>query len=80
MLTTASNHSNKYGIFGTVAVGLQYLFVASEECMLPCFRPPGVRNFKVQRTSIGMAGGASIKQKILQWCRNKTQTYEVSYG
>uniref|UniRef100_A0A673NH16 Smoothelin-like 1 n=1 Tax=Sinocyclocheilus rhinocerous TaxID=307959 RepID=A0A673NH16_9TELE len=37
---------------------------------------PGVRNFKVQRTSIGMAGGASIKQKILQWCRNKTQKYE----
>ncbi|RXN20354.1 smoothelin 1 [Labeo rohita] len=37
---------------------------------------PGVRNFKVQRTSIGMAGGASIKQKILQWCRNKTQRYE----
>ncbi|XP_058654189.1 smoothelin-like 1 isoform X2 [Onychostoma macrolepis] len=37
---------------------------------------PGARNFKVQRTSIGMAGGASIKQKILQWCRNKTQKYE----
>ncbi|XP_073677209.1 smoothelin-like 1 [Garra rufa] len=37
---------------------------------------PGVRNFKVQRTSIGMAGGASIKQKILQWCRSKTQKYE----
>ncbi|KAK2890682.1 hypothetical protein Q8A67_013325 [Cirrhinus molitorella] len=37
---------------------------------------PGVRNFKVQRTAIGMAGGASIKQKILQWCRNKTQKYE----
>ncbi|KTF79462.1 hypothetical protein cypCar_00040030 [Cyprinus carpio] len=37
---------------------------------------PGVRNFKVQRTSIGMTGGASIKQKILQWCRNKTQKYE----
>lgn len=37
---------------------------------------PGVRNFKVQRTSIGMAGGASIKQKILQWCINKTQAYE----
>ncbi|KAG1935601.1 smoothelin-like 1 [Pimephales promelas] len=37
---------------------------------------PGVRNFKVQRTSIGMAGGASIKQKILNWCRNKTQKYE----
>ncbi|KAI7801954.1 smoothelin-like 1 [Triplophysa rosa] len=37
---------------------------------------PGVRNFKVQQTSTGMAGGASIKQKILQWCRNKTQTYE----
>ncbi|XP_016114742.1 smoothelin-like 1 isoform X2 [Sinocyclocheilus grahami] len=37
---------------------------------------PGVRDFKVQRTSIGMAGGASIKQKILQWCRNKTQKYE----
>ncbi|XP_056128693.1 smoothelin-like 1 [Rhinichthys klamathensis goyatoka] len=36
----------------------------------------GVRNFKVQRTSIGMAGGASIKQKILNWCRNKTQKYE----
>ncbi|XP_016305989.1 smoothelin-like 1 isoform X1 [Sinocyclocheilus anshuiensis] len=37
---------------------------------------PGVRNFQVQRTSIGMTGGASIKQKILQWCRNKTQKYE----
>ncbi|XP_052006111.1 smoothelin-like [Xyrauchen texanus] len=37
---------------------------------------PGPRNFKVQRTSIGVAGGASIKQKILQWCRNKTQCYE----
>lgn len=37
---------------------------------------PVVRNFKVQRTSIGLAGGTSIKQKILQWCRNKTQTYE----
>ncbi|XP_051506426.1 smoothelin-like 1 [Myxocyprinus asiaticus] len=37
---------------------------------------PAVRNFKVQRTSIGVAGGASIKQKILQWCRNKTQSYE----
>ncbi|XP_048032921.1 smoothelin-like 1 isoform X2 [Megalobrama amblycephala] len=37
---------------------------------------PGVRNFKVQRTSIGTAGGASIQQKILSWCRNKTQKYE----
>ncbi|KAK7138503.1 hypothetical protein R3I94_013965 [Phoxinus phoxinus] len=37
---------------------------------------PGVRNFRVQRTSIGTAGGASIKQKILNWCRNKTQKYE----
>ncbi|XP_056328374.1 smoothelin-like 1 isoform X2 [Danio aesculapii] len=37
---------------------------------------PGVRNFKVQRTSVGIAGGASIKQRILNWCKSKTQKYE----
>ncbi|XP_056625965.1 smoothelin-like 1 [Triplophysa dalaica] len=37
---------------------------------------PGVRNFKVQQTSTGMGGGASIKQKIIQWCKIKTKTYE----
>ncbi|XP_066504807.1 smoothelin-like 1 [Hoplias malabaricus] len=37
---------------------------------------PGVRNFKVQKTSVGVASGASIKQKILQWCRSKTRGYE----
>ncbi|KAA0709182.1 Smoothelin [Triplophysa tibetana] len=39
-------------------------------------QPPGVRNFQVQQTSTGMGGGASIKQKILQWCKIKTKTYE----
>ncbi|XP_030638069.1 smoothelin-like 1 [Chanos chanos] len=37
---------------------------------------PVVRNFKVQRSSLGLASGASIKQKILQWCVNKTRNYE----
>lgn len=37
---------------------------------------PGVRNFRVQRTSVGIAGGASIKQRILTWCKSKTQKYE----
>uniref|UniRef100_A0A3B1KI17 Smoothelin-like 1 n=1 Tax=Astyanax mexicanus TaxID=7994 RepID=A0A3B1KI17_ASTMX len=37
---------------------------------------PVVRNFKVQKMSVGVSGGASIKQKILQWCSNKTRDYE----
>ncbi|XP_072519850.1 smoothelin-like 1 [Salminus brasiliensis] len=37
---------------------------------------PVVRNFKVQKTSVGLPGGASIKQKILHWCSNKTRDYE----
>ncbi|KAL2088297.1 hypothetical protein ACEWY4_015196 [Coilia grayii] len=39
-------------------------------------QPPAQRNFTVQRVSVGVSGGGSIKQKILQWCRNKTQHYE----
>ncbi|TRY98206.1 hypothetical protein DNTS_006237, partial [Danionella cerebrum] len=39
---------------------------------------PGVRNFKVQRVSVGITGGASIKQKILNWCKSRTQKYEYS--
>ncbi|XP_062405117.1 smoothelin-like 1 [Sardina pilchardus] len=39
-------------------------------------QPAGQRNFKVQRVSVGVANGGSIKQKILQWCRSKTQHYE----
>ncbi|KAG5270434.1 hypothetical protein AALO_G00192580 [Alosa alosa] len=39
-------------------------------------QPPAQRNFKVQRVSVGVANGGSIKQKILQWCRSKTQHYE----
>lgn len=42
------------------------------------FRSAIPRNFKVQRSSAAAATGASIKQKILQWCRNKTRNYEVS--
>ncbi|KAL6479947.1 hypothetical protein MHYP_G00109800 [Metynnis hypsauchen] len=37
---------------------------------------PAVRNFKVQKVSAGMSAGASIKQKILHWCSNKTRNYE----
>uniref|UniRef100_UPI003AAB236C smoothelin-like 1 n=1 Tax=Centroberyx gerrardi TaxID=166262 RepID=UPI003AAB236C len=37
---------------------------------------PIPRNFKVQRSSMAVATGASIKQKMLQWCRNKTRNYE----
>lgn len=39
-------------------------------------QPPTQRNFKVQRVSVGVSNGGSIKQKILQWCRSKTQHYE----
>ncbi|KAJ8382414.1 hypothetical protein SKAU_G00031920 [Synaphobranchus kaupii] len=41
-----------------------------------CPETPVVPNFKVQRTSAGLSNGASIKQKILQWCRSKTRNYE----
>lgn len=41
-------------------------------------RTPIPRNFKIQKSSAAVATGASIKQKILQWCRNKTRNYEVS--
>ncbi|XP_062332642.1 smoothelin-like 1 [Osmerus eperlanus] len=37
---------------------------------------PISRNFKLQKSAAAVAGGASIKQKILQWCRNKTRNYE----
>ncbi|XP_015255240.1 PREDICTED: smoothelin-like protein 1 [Cyprinodon variegatus] len=37
---------------------------------------PIARNFKIQKSSSAGATGASIKQKILQWCRNKTRKYE----
>lgn len=37
---------------------------------------PIPRNFKIQKSSAAMATGASIKQKMLQWCRNKTRNYE----
>ncbi|XP_037531770.1 smoothelin-like 1 [Nematolebias whitei] len=37
---------------------------------------PIPRNFKIQRSSAAVATGASIKQKILQWCHNKTRNYE----
>nr|XP_023648963.1 smoothelin-like protein 1 [Paramormyrops kingsleyae]XP_023648964.1 smoothelin-like protein 1 [Paramormyrops kingsleyae]XP_023648965.1 smoothelin-like protein 1 [Paramormyrops kingsleyae]XP_023648966.1 smoothelin-like protein 1 [Paramormyrops kingsleyae]XP_023648967.1 smoothelin-like protein 1 [Paramormyrops kingsleyae] len=39
---------------------------------------PVTRNFKVQKSSIGSGGGmgGSIKQKVLQWCQNKTRNYE----
>ncbi|KAF1384768.1 hypothetical protein PFLUV_G00123580 [Perca fluviatilis] len=37
---------------------------------------PTPRNFKIQRSSTAVATGASIKQKMLQWCRNKTRNYE----
>ncbi|XP_037317950.2 smoothelin-like 1 [Pungitius pungitius] len=37
---------------------------------------PTPRNFKVQRSSAAAATGASIKQKMLQWCHSKTRNYE----
>ncbi|KAI3351179.1 hypothetical protein L3Q82_005737 [Scortum barcoo] len=37
---------------------------------------PIPRNFKIQRSSTAVATGASIKQKMLQWCRSKTRNYE----
>ncbi|XP_045887431.1 smoothelin-like 1, partial [Micropterus dolomieu] len=37
---------------------------------------PIPRNFKIQRSSAAVATGASIKQKMLQWCRNKTRNYK----
>ncbi|XP_030001675.1 smoothelin-like 1 [Sphaeramia orbicularis] len=37
---------------------------------------PLPRNFKIQRSAAAGAMGASIKQKILQWCCNKTRKYE----
>ncbi|KAM9849804.1 smoothelin-like 1 [Aulostomus maculatus] len=37
---------------------------------------PIPRNFKIQKSASAAATGASIKQKILQWCRNKTRKYE----
>ncbi|KAF4085634.1 hypothetical protein AMELA_G00097270 [Ameiurus melas] len=37
---------------------------------------PGVRNFKVQKTSVGVSVGSSIKQKMLHWCSIKTRGYE----
>ncbi|KAJ0050055.1 hypothetical protein NL108_011815 [Boleophthalmus pectinirostris] len=37
---------------------------------------PVQRNFKLQKSATAGATGASIKQKILQWCINKTRKYE----
>lgn len=37
---------------------------------------PLPRNFKLQRSPAAVANGASIKQKILHWCSNKTRNYE----
>ncbi|KAM9511167.1 uncharacterized protein ACWYII_045752 isoform 2-T3 [Salvelinus alpinus] len=37
---------------------------------------PVVPNFKLQRSSMAVASGASIKQKVLSWCANKTRNYE----
>ncbi|XP_072295872.1 smoothelin-like 1 [Eucyclogobius newberryi] len=34
------------------------------------------RNFKLQRSAAAGSTGASIKQKILQWCISKTRKYE----
>ncbi|KAK0153762.1 Smoothelin-like protein 2 [Merluccius polli] len=42
----------------------------------PPSKTPMPRNFKVQRSSTATATGASIKQKMIQWCRNKTRNYE----
>ncbi|XP_061643546.1 smoothelin-like 1 isoform X1 [Phyllopteryx taeniolatus] len=36
---------------------------------------PIPRNFKIQKSSTASATGASIKQRMLQWCRSKTQHY-----
>nr|XP_057919210.1 smoothelin-like 1 isoform X4 [Doryrhamphus excisus] len=35
-----------------------------------------VRNFKIQKSSSASATGASIKQRMLQWCRSKTRNYQ----
>ncbi|XP_077589622.1 smoothelin-like 1 [Stigmatopora nigra] len=37
---------------------------------------PLPRNFKIQKSSTAGATGASIKQRMLQWCRSKTQHYK----
>lgn len=37
---------------------------------------PIPRNFKIQKSATAGAVGASIKQKILQWCITKTRKYE----
>ncbi|KAL0974192.1 hypothetical protein UPYG_G00216940 [Umbra pygmaea] len=37
---------------------------------------PVVRNFKLQKSSMSVANGGSIKQKLLSWCANKTRNYE----
>ncbi|XP_019739441.1 smoothelin-like 1 [Hippocampus comes] len=37
---------------------------------------PIPRNFKIQKSSTASATGSSIKQRILQWCRSKTQHYQ----
>ncbi|RVE67309.1 hypothetical protein OJAV_G00101460 [Oryzias javanicus] len=37
---------------------------------------PIPRNFKIQKSSSAVATGASIKQKMLQWCRSKTRNYK----
>ncbi|XP_076015637.1 smoothelin-like 1 [Genypterus blacodes] len=37
---------------------------------------PMPRNFKIQKSSAAATTGASIKQKILHWCQNKTRKYE----
>ncbi|TWW55612.1 Smoothelin [Takifugu flavidus] len=37
---------------------------------------PIPRNFKLQRSTTAAATGASIKQKILHWCQNKTRNYK----
>ncbi|KAL4641699.1 smoothelin-like protein 1 [Arapaima gigas] len=37
---------------------------------------PIVRNYKLQKSPTSGAIGSSIKQKVLQWCHNKTRNYE----
>ncbi|KAK7919004.1 hypothetical protein WMY93_010288 [Mugilogobius chulae] len=37
---------------------------------------PVPRNFKLQRSAAAGSTGASIKQKVLQWCISKTRKYE----
>ncbi|CAL1613938.1 unnamed protein product [Knipowitschia caucasica] len=37
---------------------------------------PVPRNFKLQRSATAGSTGATIKQKILQWCISKTRNYE----